>query len=242
MITLFELNSAVERAPAAAAFKQHGRVQIRDFLTEAAARSIQHILSSETPWGLSWRAGTDGPHQLRKQELEQMGPKSGDAIARALAKAMTGKDYAFAFAQYPLLEAYLEQWQEHPGLELMLEHINSEPLLSLVREVTGIPELVKADARATLFAPNHFLSLHDDAHVAEGWRIAYVMNFCTDQWRPDWGGYLMFYDDEGDVVAGYRPRFNALNLFRVPQKHNVTYVPPFASPTRFAITGWFRDQ
>lgn len=242
MITLFELNPSVERAPAAAAFKIDGRVQIRDFLTQAAARTVHQILAKETPWGFTWRAGQDGPHQYRKKELARLGPGGGDVITKALGQAMSAKDYAFAFAQYPLLEAYLEQWQDHQGLELMLEHINSEPLLDLVREVTAVPELIKADARATLFAPNHFLSLHDDSHVEEGWRIAYVMNFCAENWRPDWGGYLMFYDDAGDVVAGYKPRFNALNLFRVPQKHNVTYVPPFAPAGRFAITGWFRDR
>ena len=62
------------------------------------------------------------------------------------------------------------------------------------------------------------------------------------EWRPEWGGYLNFYDEEGDVVAGFRPRFNALNIFAVPQKHNVTYVPPFSPVGRFAITGWFRDR
>jgi Rps23 Pro-64 3,4-dihydroxylase Tpa1-like proline 4-hydroxylase len=101
---------------------------------------------------------------------------------------------------------------------------------------------VKGDAQATLYGPNHFLSMHDDSHMAEGWRVAYVMNFCGADWRPDWGGYLMFYDEHGDAVAGFRPRFNALNMFRVPQKHNVTYVPPFAPVARFAITGWFRDR
>jgi Rps23 Pro-64 3,4-dihydroxylase Tpa1-like proline 4-hydroxylase len=78
--------------------------------------------------------------------------------------------------------------------------------------------------------------------VLEGWQVAYVMNFCAEEWRPDWGGYLLFYDEDGDVVAGFKPRFNALNLFRVPQKHSVTYVAPFAPIARFAITGWFRDR
>jgi Rps23 Pro-64 3,4-dihydroxylase Tpa1-like proline 4-hydroxylase len=66
------------------------------------------------------------------------------------------------------------------------------------------------------------------------------MNFCAEPWRPDWGGYLQFLDEDGDIVAGYKPRFNALNLFRVPARHNVSYVPPFAPAGRFAITGWFR--
>jgi Rps23 Pro-64 3,4-dihydroxylase Tpa1-like proline 4-hydroxylase len=52
----------------------------------------------------------------------------------------------------------------------------------------------------------------------------------------------MFYDDDDDVIAGLRPRFNTLNLFAVPQRHNVTYVVPSAPARRLAITGWFRDR
>ena len=31
-------------------------------------------------------------------------------------------------------------------------------------------------------------------------------------------------------------------VLAVPQRHAVTYVPPFAPPHRFAITGWLRDR
>jgi len=113
--------------------------------------------------------------------------------------------------------------------------------MNFIREVTGLPSLVKADAQATLFAPGQFLGRHIDSHVAEGWLVAYVMNFAKD-WKPDWGGYLNFFDDDGDIVAGYRPRFNALNMFKVPRAHAVSFVPPFAPVGRFAITGWFRDR
>jgi len=241
-IPLFELNPDVDRAKSARIFATARRIQIRDFLTEPAARTIHRILSRETPWGLAWHAGDDGPHGLRRQQLAAQKPGEAQAISAKIAAAARGRDYAFAYAHYPILTAYQEQWGEHEALDLLMEHINAEPMMELVREVTGIPQLVKADAQATLYAPNHFLATHDDSHVAEGWRVAYVMNFCADDWRPEWGGYLMFYDDSGDVVAGFRPRFNAINLFAVPQKHNVSYVPPFAPVGRFAITGWFRDR
>ena len=45
----------------------------------------------------------------------------------------------------------------------VLEAINSETMLGLVREVTGIRTIVKADAQATLYAPGHFLTRHNDA-------------------------------------------------------------------------------
>jgi SM-20-related protein len=240
-IPLFELNAAVDRGAARQDFARERRVQIRDFLTDASARTIHRVLSRETPWGLAWRAGNDGPNALRRQEIAARQAELAP-ITESISAAMRGRDYAFAYAQYPILTAYMEDWGEHPALHLLMEHINDQPLMDLVREVTGMADLVKADAQATLYGPNHFLALHDDSHVAEGWRVAYVMNFCAEDWRPDWGGYLNFYDEEGDVVAGFKPRFNALNLFAVPQKHNVSYVPPFAPVGRFAITGWFRNH
>lgn len=241
-ITLFELSPALDPDDLARQFARDGRIQIRDFLTDTAARNILRMLQSETPWGLAWRAGMEGPHGLRRQQTAAFSPADWQKLSTAIATAMRGGDYAFVYSQYQILTAALQGWNEHPGLELLIEHINDEPLLELVRAVTAMPELRKADAQATLFGPNQFLAMHDDSHVADGWQVAYVMNFCAEDWRPDWGGYLNFYDEDGDVVAGFKPRFNALNMFRVPQRHNVTYVPPFAPVSRFAITGWFRDR
>ena len=241
-IPLFEINPMADRAGAARRFSQDGRVQIRDVLTEPAAQTILRILSQQTRWGLAWNAAADGPHAMRQEQLSSMSAPERGAIAAKVNAAMHQSDYAFVYGQYPILDAYLQKWDEGSPHDLLLEHINSEPFLDLVRQITGIPELVKADAQATLYGPTHFLAQHDDSHVAEGRRIAYVLNFCAQEWRPDWGGYLMFYDKDGDVVAGFKPRFNSLNLFAVPQKHNVTYVPPFAPVGRFAITGWFRDR
>lgn len=241
-IPLFQLNPAIDRERAARDFAATQRVQIRDFLTPEAAQTVHRVLSRETPWGLAWRAGADGPHGLRRQEVAGLGPERSQALMQQIAEAMHGRDYGFIYGQYQLLTANVERWGEHEALELLMEHINDEPLMELVRAVTGIPQLQKADGQATLYGPNHFLALHDDSHVAEGWQVAYVMNFCAEDWRPDWGGYLMFYDDDGDVIGGFKPRFNTLNMFKVGQPHNVTYVPPFAPVGRYAITGWFRDR
>jgi Rps23 Pro-64 3,4-dihydroxylase Tpa1-like proline 4-hydroxylase len=241
-IRLFDLNPSIDRSAAASRFTRVGRVQIKDFLIEESARAILQILAWETPWGLAWQAGKDGPHGLRRQEVAALTPADKHLVNEKITAGMRGRAYAFTYAQYRIVDAYLERWSEHQGLDYLLEHINSDSMVDLVRGVTGIPELKKADAQATLFGPMHFLGMHDDSHVADASGIAYVMNFCGEDWRPDWGGYLLFYDEDGDVVAGFRPRFNALNLFRVPQKHSVSYVPPFAPVARFAITGWFRDR
>lgn len=239
---LFTLNADLDRDALAEAFARDGRVQVRDLLTPETAEEIYRILAEATPWGIAWQAGDqEKPQAIEADELRSApGAKQRD-IAQATYGAAAAGDYAFQFARYPMVDAYLGKWNEGGPHDLLLEHINAPDFLDFIRQVTGIPALVKGDAQATLYAPGQFLGRHIDSHVAEGWIVAYVLNF-TKEWKPDWGGYLNFFDEDGDVVAGYRPRFNALNMFKVPRAHAVSFVPPFAPVGRFAITGWFRDR
>lgn len=240
-IPLFEVNPELDRPRLKSAFAGTRRVQIRDVLTDRSARTLHQVIAEQTPWGVAWQAGEEGPHSVSHSALKLVPPAERGAISNKVTAAMRGRDYGFVYSQYPMLDAYLQRWAPGGVHDLILEHINDQPFLDLVREVTAFPDLIKADAQATLYGPGQFLSLHDDSHVLEGWRIAYVLNLCAEDWRPDWGGYLLFYDEDGDVVDGFRPRFNALNLFAVPQHHNVSYVPGYAPVARYAITGWFRD-
>ena len=239
---LLDVNPALDTAALAAAFARDRRIQVRDVLTQASARTVHRILAEDTPWGLAWQAGAQGPERLRRDALAAIPAAERQARSQATMAAMRGRDYAFAYASYPMVEGYLGKWNPDGPHDLLLEYINDRPVLDLVRAITGLPGLVKADAQATLYAPNQFLAVHNDEHSGESRRIAYVLHFCAEDWRPDWGGYLNFFDDDGDVIAGYRPRFNALNLFAVPQRHHVSFVPPFAPVARYAITGWFRDR
>ncbi len=244
MKKLFEINPAIDRQACASRFAERTRVQIRDVLTRETAEEIRMILARGTRWGLAVRAG-DGtanpPRSFYPHEVATpAGAEEANKAALAAHQASARGDYAFRYANYPILDALNQKWDPDGPYELLLEYLNAADFLDLVREVTGFLDLIKADAQATFYAPNHYLGRHNDSHVAEGWRVAYVLNFAPDDWHPDWGGYLMFLDSDGDVIEGFRPRFNALNLFAVPQAHLVSYVPPFAPMGRFALTGWLR--
>lgn len=239
---LFALNDRLDRTALADRFASDRRVQIRDVLTRETAETLRGIIAHETPFGFAY-LGEDGrPARLDRDELLALPADRRATIGAGIQRAAARGDYAVRFNSYPILDAYLDQRSPGSAHDVLMEHLNAAPFLDLVRAVTGIPALIKADAQATVFVPGDFLSLHSDSHVGEGWRVAYVLNLTDRDWKPDWGGYLNFFDADGDVVAGWQPRFNSLNLFAVPQAHNVSYVPPFAPTGRFAITGWLRDR
>jgi len=243
MKTLFQLNPALDVAALKARFAATGRVQLRNVLTEESARELQLMLAQGTPWGMAVGAGTAKPSSFRAaQTRTPEGQQALQQAARSAEHHTARGEYGFRFAHYPILEAINEGWDPGGAHEVLIEHLNAPAFLDLARAVTGIDQLFKADAQATLFAPNHYLGRHIDSHVAEGWEVAYVLNLAREDWHPDWGGYLLFLDEDGDVVEGFRPRFNTLNLFRVPQPHLVSYVPPFAPVGRLAVTGWLRSR
>ncbi|TAD85666.1 MAG: hypothetical protein EAY70_00535 [Sphingomonadales bacterium] len=241
--TLFELNPALDVGALAERFAATGRVQVRDVLTPDSAQELQMVLAKGTPWGMAVGAGAQKPASFAAAQTRT--PDGQQALGQAVRNAEQHSargEYGFRFAHYPMLEAIREGHDPGGAHEILLEHLNAPAFLDLVRAVTGIGHLFKADGQATLFAPGHYLGRHNDSHVAEGWEVAYVLNLARDDWHPDWGGYLLFLDEDGDVVEGFRPRFNALNLFRVPQSHLVSYVPPFAPIGRMAVTGWLRSR
>lgn len=128
-----------------------------------------------------------------------------------------------------------------PALAAAFAFVNSAPFLDFARTLTGEPDLAYCDMSATRYRAGHFLTVHDDEAPEQHRRFAYVLNL-TPRWRADWGGILMFLDDEDHVAEGYVPAFNALNIFEVPQRHAVSMVAPFAEGDRISLTGWFRAR
>jgi Rps23 Pro-64 3,4-dihydroxylase Tpa1-like proline 4-hydroxylase len=238
---LFALSSGIDRGAVREALAARRFAQIENVLQPQAADALWQVLRHHTPFGLAW-AGDGQPRGqfLRPEQMRSLSPEQKAAMGNAAASTAGAGRFAFLYGQYPLVEAYKEQW--HPGHPLyqLLEEINAPDAIAFARAVSGLDDLIRADAQATLYAPGHFLTEHDDLGEAEGRRLAYVLNFARD-WRPDWGGYLNILDDAGNIVAGFMPRFNCLNLFLVPLRHNVSLVAPFAPVGRLAITGWFRN-
>lgn len=223
----------------AAQYAVNKRGQVRDWLTPEGADRIWQCLMHETKWGLVYNRGEE-PVQLSHEQVRSLKPEDHQNIAREVySRAQNGYEYLYYF--YSILESYQSGKNREFFLHRVLEFLNSEPVLDFVRKLTGIPEIIKADAHATLYQKSCFLHRHLDEHSGQGWRAAYVMNFTKD-WNPNWGGFLNFYDDDMNVEEAFIPVYNAFNIFTVPKFHSVGFVPMFCPGVRLSITGWFMDK
>lgn len=232
-----ELSPDLDRAALAATLRRDGRVQVHNVLTDAAAARMERCLTQETPWSFTWFDG-EAACIIDHDRMKEVSREEWAALQKKLF-ALARKDFTYACFLYPMQEAM--RLGRDPGLYIhdFFRFLNGPEMMTLIRELLDDPTVSTADAQASRFGPSNFLSWHNDLVPDANRRCAYVFNF-TRTWLPDWGGYLQFYDARGNGTAAFRPDFNTLNIFTVPQPHSVTFVPPFAGGWRYAVSGWYR--
>ncbi len=220
-------------------FRRAKRLHVPGVLTLEAATALHEGVARTTPWKRSLFLGDRGV-ALDPAELDAMPADKREALDLALAdRARRGFQYAFdSWAVSDDVEA--GRRTGHPA-EAFYDFLNSPAFLGWIHRLTGDDRAVYCDAQCTRYNPGDFLNGHTDEKAGADRLFAYVMNL-TPVWTADWGGLLLFIDQDGHIAEGYTPAFNALNIFQVPQPHSVSIVAPFAGASRLAITGWIRSR
>jgi SM-20-related protein len=220
-----------------ACFAADKHVRLHGVFAEADAEMLHRHLDSELQWSRVFNQG---------EEVWDLGPESIDTMAEngdsPLIEAVNkGARDGFQYLYDSVRVADEAEQRRSRGLMLdkLIDALNRDENLELLRRVTGEREIVRADGQATRYLPGHFLTSHDDDVDGKGRVAAYVINL-TPRWRTEWGGLLLFHDQNGDVTHGLRPCFNAIHLFKVPRLHSVSQVTAFAGGPRLSITGWLR--
>lgn len=231
------IDPALNPASMTAAFKRFGRIHIPGFLKPADAEALHRALAAETLWLCSTMGGGRNI-DIPVEQLEAFPPDQAvRLLTLAHAEARDGFHYMFDNLRISDLADRGEPLA--PEFAAAYAFLNSPAFLDFVRVLTGDARPNHVDAQATRYDRGHYLTQHDDTKADAGRLYAYVLNL-TPEWRTDWGGLLTFIDEDGHVAEAYRPAWNALNLFRVPQDHAVSCVAPFAGAPRLSITGWVR--
>ncbi|HEY0052253.1 MAG TPA: 2OG-Fe(II) oxygenase family protein, partial [Caulobacteraceae bacterium] len=217
---------------------RESRVQVRGLFTEAAAGALHRSLAGDVPWGRA----IDNPAfvDVPVADFDRQGDKQ-KADFREFLHAQAAERFQFLYDRFRIHWMVDRGEAIDPVLAEFHAFINGPEFLGFARRLTGRDDIAYCDSHAARYLPGHFLNLHTDEAPDGGRLFGYVVNM-TPRWRSDWGGILNFIDDQGDVLRGLTPTFNALNVFAVPQAHAVSMVAPFAQGPRLTITGWLRTH
>ena len=226
------INPHLDRGAIRDTLARKGRVQIRDFFEPNVVEALAGALDA-VDWRLLFRDET-GDRKLLGDELRGLTPaEKMDLTARI--HRLAEREYQYLFQSHSMVDT--AKSGETDLLTRFVRWMADEEFMSVMRGLSGMDDINRVYAQATLYARGNFLLMHSDETALERRRIAYVINL-TRRWRPDWGGLLHFADHEGNVVDTFFPHFNSLSLFTVPQEHFVSYVAPYAQGKRSAVTGW----
>lgn len=234
------LNPKLDAQALRTAYHKNNYVRIDNIFPDDIAESIYHVLAKQTPWRIV-HSDENGKHKYYQQnEWKALGQAAQQQIYKDVHRRATN-GFAYLYYVYPMIDALIDGLDPDWPLHAMTEYLNTDEFRDFVKTVTDEPSVIKLDAQATFYGRGHFLNTHDDTGDDKERRAAYVLGFCKD-WRPDWGGQLLFLDDAGNVSEGFTPSFNSLTMFKVPTTHIVTQVSSFAGGPRFSIVGWLRDD
>lgn len=215
-----------------------GRVQARRFLEAQSATRLAEDLTTRADWRLTYNAG-ENAYEATQDEVAAAGTAQMDALVQSVYERGR-ENFQYLFEHDPVSER-LRRGESEVALKGVHDWLNSGPFVAFLQDLTGVDAGPDAhvDVYVTRYSAGHFLSRHDDSYARADRRAAFVINLSRD-WRPDWGGQLAFFDENGDIENAFTPAFNVLNVFVIPADHSVLPVAPFAGGQRLSISGWLR--
>jgi Rps23 Pro-64 3,4-dihydroxylase Tpa1-like proline 4-hydroxylase len=233
------LSPKLDPAPFARTYAEQKCIQIDGLFEDATAAELERVLLS-LPWRLVCQDDAGRNMLLTRAQLAAMSAderrKLEDGIRRRAAENL-----GFTYFTYPMIEAALGHWDPDHPIHDLTNFLNSPEFIGFARAIIGDPNVTKIDCFASSYQRGHFLTRHKDDGVKQERRAAYTIGFSRN-WQPDWGGLLMFLDENNDVSRAFLPRFNVLTVFDGMKLHAVSPVSSFAPQGRLSIAGWFRDD
>lgn len=214
-----------------------GRAQVNGLFAGGHAAYLAEQ-AANAPYNTVTRRGS-GHVDFPAAWLASLEPTQKQRLGEAVQASAT-ESFQYLYDNRPIYDL-AKVGEAEPVWSGLVDFLNGERFLNLMRDLTGEARIAMVDAQLTRFRRGHFLTQHDDAAEGKNRYFAYVLGL-TPSWRIDWGGLLAFHGDDGNVAEAFTPRFNTLNLLRVPAPHSVTQVALSAGAERLSVTGWLRGR
>ena len=233
----YRINPELDRRELRSEYEATGRVRVAGLLADGAVALHDHLLAR--PDWIHLINSDEGVIELEPEAKKALGSEGwAGLMAAASDRVRTNFQYCYQAVRVPDEDMFASLTDPLADFARLMQ---SEPMLDFLRDVTGHHALSFTDGQATAYGPGDFLTGHDDDVAGKGRLAAYVYGL-TPHWRIEYGGLLLFHGPHERTVSGLAPRFNTLDLFRVPQQHSVSAVTSSAPHRRFAVTGWLRSE
>lgn len=233
----FRINPDLDVARIRSEYEAAGRVRIYSLLAEGAAELYEHLIARED-WFHAFTTDR-GIIKLTAADKEALTPQEWAEIeAEAHERARRTFQYRYEAVRVP--EPAEASALDDP-LARFVDWLHGDELRRFLESITGYSRFSFREGQVTAFGPGDFLTGHDDGVLGKDRLCALVFGL-TPSWRLEYGGLLMFHGEMDRTCAGNVPRFNSLDLFKVPQQHSVSLVTPAAPHRRISVTGWLWDD
>ena len=213
-------------------FSKNGIIRVFDFLDQDSLEQLKSALETQVDYSNAFYLSGQN-RQASDVEIKALTATTQQKLYKDIHEAAS-KGTGFLYGRHKIEKNSLTELND------ILKLLNNENTLNLIKEITSISAVDHADAQATRYRRGDFLTRHIDNVPGETRRIAYVLGL-TEDWHPDWGGLLQFFEKDGTPTRSWSPAINSLTLFSVDKVHSVTSVAQFALKNRYSITGWFRS-
>ncbi|MBJ6120246.1 2OG-Fe(II) oxygenase [Sphingomonas mollis] len=234
----FRLNPDLDAGVLGTVYRRDGRVRVHDFLMPDDAARLHKHLSAREDWRQILNSG-DKVFELDRATRAGMTDTQRSALDDGV-MAGVRDGFQYRYESIRVSDAASARRTAADVLNDFAIWLSGPEPLAFLRHITGAGDIVFADAQATAYSPGDLLTAHDDEVAGKDRRAAYVLGL-NPRWRPEWGGILLFHDDDSSV-SGSVPAFNTLDILSVPQPHSVSMVTRAAPDRRYSITGWLRAQ
>lgn len=238
-MTNLRLNPAIDVQACARTYAEQKIVQIFDVFEPQSAEALEAAMRS-LPWRLVYQDADEKNVMVTPGEWANMPAEHKRELER-LSQERAASGLGFTYYTYPMIPARIDNWDPGHPIHKLTDFLNSGEFVTFARRIISNFEVTKIDAHASYYRPGDYLTTHRDEGDIKERRAAYTLGFSRN-WRPDWGGLLLFHDDGFDISRGFLPRFNVLTVFDGLMPHTVTQVASFTPNPRYSVAGWFRDD
>lgn len=213
-------------------FHENGIVRVFDFLQHDSIEQLKISIETKTEFDNAFHL--NGENKLASDtDIKKLSITTQQKLFKDIHE-LAAQGAGFLYGRHKI------DVNSHKEFNDFLQLINRNDILEKIQSIAGIAKLTHADGQATRYRRGDFLTRHIDNIPGETRRVAYVLGL-TENWHPDWGGLLQFFENNGTPTKSWSPAFNSLTLFDVNRVHSVTSITSFAVKNRYSITGWFRS-